>query len=156
VLFRSTNTPTNTPTAAYTPIYTPTNAPTSTPIPTEIIEPTLNLQNVALGKRAISDSQYYDNSSSSFYYFANPFNFFAAFNPLTRNDISFPATYAVDGDMSTRWCAANDGIGHYLEVDLGGFTYIKKRKFIEKAVGAASKYRIDVSIKFHKLGIKGR
>jgi hypothetical protein len=55
--------------------------------------PAPTMKNIALRKMASSDSQ----------------------------STSYKASYAVDGNTSTRWCAANGNPNHYLQLDLGGF-----------------------------------
>lgn len=146
-----TTAPTSTPTAAYT--STPVRTQTGIPSPTQVILPTPNVQNIALWKPALSDSQtcsynsgfnYYINPYMGYNYFANPYQMYNyGYNPAPSN---YFASYAVDGDTSTRWCAANDDIGHYLQVDLGGFYNISGTEvYWKKAVGAVNRYKIDVS-----------
>lgn len=150
-----TNAPANTPvsTPANTSTNTPTSAPTSTSTPTKIALPTPTMQNIALNKMAISDSQYYNyNTGYSYYptYMNNPINPFSPNlgyndnpNPAPNN---FFANYAVDGNTSTRWCAANDDVGHYLQIDLGGFYNIAGTEVNwKKNAGTVNKYKIDVS-----------
>jgi hypothetical protein len=135
----STSTPTKAPTS--TPTKAPTNTPTNTPTPT--------MQNIALNKTVYSDSQFYNFNAvnnSSYYsgYYYNPYQGFDYSNYSTTN--YFFASYAVDGNMSTRWCAANIEEYHYLSVDLGGFYNIAGTEVHwKKMAGAANGYRIDVS-----------
>jgi len=158
-----TKTPTNTPTK--TPVSTPTNTHTNIPASTPTItpEPTKappqppqppkppepKKENIALNKMVISDSQYVDlgaifNLNPWFMFNPNPM-----FNPLPPpGPIAncFFASYAVDGDMGTRWCAANADIGHYLQVDLGGFYNISGTEVHwKKSANTVNQYKIDVS-----------
>jgi hypothetical protein len=154
-----TQAPTSTPTkvpASITavPSSTPTKEQTAVPSPTEVVLPTPTRENIALFKPAISDSQAcsYNYFNDPFYYW-NPYmgnyygipflGFNPGFNPVSEN---YFASYAVDGNEATRWCAANDDIGHYLQVDLGGFFNISGTEvYWKKTEGAVNRYKIDVS-----------
>ncbi|MDP4182192.1 MAG: carbohydrate-binding protein, partial [Bacillota bacterium] len=144
-------TPTYTPTATSTsgPTSAPVNTPTKTPTNTPTNTPTPTMQNIALNKMALSDSQYfnYNPAINNIYYPGSMYNPYQGFNPgyYPPANNYFPS-YAVDGNTSTRWCAANAKVGHYLQVDLGGFFNIAGTEvFWEKNAGSINRYRIDVS-----------
>jgi alpha-L-fucosidase len=52
---------------------------------------------------------------------------------------------AVDGDTSTRWCAADGATGHWLTVDLGGVRTVTGARLAWEFDGHRYGYRIDAS-----------
>ena len=56
------------------------------------------------------------------------------------------ASHAVDGDTSTRWCAADGGTGHWLSVDLGGVHAVTGARIAWEFDGHRYGYRIDGSV----------
>ena len=52
---------------------------------------------------------------------------------------------ALDDDLQTRWCAADEAPGHYWQVDLGAVTPIAASKIVWERQGAVYRYVIDVS-----------
>ena len=91
-------------------------SPTPGPIETPTPE---NTDNLALGKVATSDSEE-----------ANKGNF---------------ASNAVDGNVLTRWCAADGGLNHWLKVDLGKEYNLSGTEVIWESDGKNYKYIIEVS-----------
>ena len=55
------------------------------------------------------------------------------------------AANAVDGDTSTRWCAADGATGHWLSVDLGSVTTVTGARVAWEFAGHRYGYRIDAS-----------
>jgi hypothetical protein len=60
-----------------------------------------------------------------------------------------PATHGNDGDLATRWCAANGNANHYWTVDLGAVHQVTRFEvtweYPPAAVGLPYRYRIDIS-----------
>jgi putative membrane-bound dehydrogenase-like protein len=56
------------------------------------------------------------------------------------------AKYAVDGDPTTRWCAANSSAGSWLQVDLGQAQDIENIRLIWEKANGAYMYRIEGSL----------
>jgi hypothetical protein len=60
-----------------------------------------------------------------------------------------PATHGNDGDVATRWCAANGNANHYWTVDLGAVHQVTRFEvtweYPPAAVGLPYRYRIDIS-----------
>ncbi|MFD8706952.1 alpha-L-fucosidase [Kitasatospora sp. NPDC059648] len=55
------------------------------------------------------------------------------------------AANAVDGDTSTRWCAADGGTGHWLRLDLGSMRPVTGARIAWELPGKACRFRIDGS-----------
>ncbi|GAA0683526.1 hypothetical protein GCM10010193_41770 [Kitasatospora atroaurantiaca] len=55
------------------------------------------------------------------------------------------AANAVDGDTSTRWCAADGSTGHWLQVDLGWARWVTGARIAWEAPGKAYRFRIEGS-----------
>ncbi|MFF2078227.1 alpha-L-fucosidase [Kitasatospora sp. NPDC058162] len=55
------------------------------------------------------------------------------------------AANAVDGDTSTRWCAADGGTGHWLRVDLGSVRPVTGARIAWEQAGKAYRFRVDGS-----------
>jgi len=55
------------------------------------------------------------------------------------------APLAVDGDLRTRWCAADSASGHGWQVDLGAVVDVRSVRIHWEASGAAYRYRIEGS-----------
>lgn len=115
--------PTIEPTTTPIPTVEPTVEPTATPIPTAepTVEPTPtdNLENLAQGKVASSDSE-----------------------EIGRGNF---ASNAVDGNELTRWCAADGGLNHWLKVDLGKAYNLSGTEVIWENDGKNYKYIIEGS-----------
>ncbi|MFE9428820.1 alpha-L-fucosidase [Kitasatospora sp. NPDC006697] len=56
-----------------------------------------------------------------------------------------PASNAVDGDTSTRWCATDGDTGHWLQVDLGSVHSLTGVRIAWEQLGNAYAFRIDGS-----------
>jgi len=142
------NTPTKTPANTNTSTNTSASTPTITPEPTKAPPeppqpPQPKKENIALNKMVISDSQYIDFGAGLNF---NPWFMFNPNPPVDPLANCFFASYAVDGDMSTRWCAANADVGHYLQIDLGGFYNISGTEVHwKKSPDTVNQYKIDVS-----------
>lgn len=80
-------------------------------------EPTAK-PNLAQGKAASTDSQ-------------------ESWNPVSDGN---------DGDLDTRWCAANGNTGHWWSVDLGQASALTGSEVMWEQKGKAYQYRIDVSV----------
>lgn len=80
-------------------------------------ENTIQLRNVALAKTVTTDSQESAN----------------------------PATNAVDGNGTTRWCANNGATGHWLKVDLGSNTNLIGGEIVWEKSGVNYLYKIETS-----------
>ncbi|MFI6154789.1 discoidin domain-containing protein [Kitasatospora sp. NPDC051170] len=52
---------------------------------------------------------------------------------------------AVDGDTSTRWCAADGDAGHWLQVDLGSARPVTGARIAWETPGKAYRFRVDGS-----------
>ncbi|MFF0476294.1 alpha-L-fucosidase [Streptomyces sp. NPDC004284] len=52
---------------------------------------------------------------------------------------------AVDGDTSTRWCAADGGTGHWLQADLGSVRRVTGARIAWELPGKAYRFRVDGS-----------
>ncbi|MFI9365842.1 alpha-L-fucosidase [Kitasatospora sp. NPDC053057] len=52
---------------------------------------------------------------------------------------------AVDGDTSSRWCAADGGTGHWLQADLGSVRPVTGARIAWELAGKAYRFRIDGS-----------
>jgi len=74
-------------------------------------------QNIALGKTATSDSEQSGNSASN----------------------------ATDGNTSTRWCATDSNVGHWLEIDLGSNKNVTGSEIMWEKSGNAYLYKIETS-----------
>jgi alpha-L-fucosidase len=56
------------------------------------------------------------------------------------------AASAIDGDTATRWCAADDAVGHWLQVDLGRFVDLTGVRIAWELPDQTYRYRLDSSI----------
>jgi hypothetical protein len=60
-----------------------------------------------------------------------------------------PAAHGNDGDLATRWCAANGGLNHYWTLDLGAVHELTRLEIVWEyppmGVGYPYRYRVDVS-----------
>ncbi len=56
------------------------------------------------------------------------------------------APMAVDGDLSTRWCAEDDQAGQWVEVDLGHVQSIQEIRIHWEMMGTKYSYRVETSV----------